>query len=346
MIEENKINEQVMPFDVVIEDSPFDFLNEEVLSKPAYTVRRLTAYGTKRFYFVSNMDGVTVYASGTTMISDGYPEDNRFLEEWRIKQRLMGKDPDEVAAYRADYGTILHVFYGEFFKGNVIDLSNLMNSLQDVDFRMSEERVRQIVSENTREFQKDILSLVAWVKDYNVKPLAVELMLKSDGMMVATAIDLICEIDLEVKGFWGEVYKSGAKKGQARETKKVLRVPAVVDFKSGKKGFYDKHALQLGINKRLVEEEYPELGEVRIFNFSPKDWKTTPSYNFKEQTDNPVLEYLDDVISIGRRRHLGKSKEISSIQGEVSFSGENLFEDNYVTKDLNELLNVNRESQT
>ena len=163
-----------------------------------------------------------------------------------------------------------------------------------------------------------MLAFITWVKEYKVKPIAIELMLRSKTHMVATALDLYCEMEVEEKGYFGETYKSGVNKGKPKESKKSRVVKAIVDFKSGRKGFYPKHSLQLLLNKIMMEENYPGIVIEKLYNFAPKDWRGTPNYNLKEQSNAPVLDELPEILSIGRKRHLKKSKRVKVFSGTLS----------------------------
>lgn len=331
---------------IEINKKPYDYLNENLLPPPNYTLYRLGVLSTnQRFYYTKIGDEVTVYTSGTTMINDGYVDNSKGLEEWRVSMRVQGRDPDAFARERADYGTIMHILFGAYLKGADIDLDNLSTVIKAEAEDLSEDHVDSMMTKYNEELQRDLLAFATFVRDYNVKPIAIELMLKSDEMLVGTAVDLICSMDIPVKGFHGEVYKIGARKGEPKETTEVINFPfCIVDFKSGKKGFYDKHALQLGINRNIFFENYPEFAEhdVKIFNFSPKDWKTAPSFNLKDQSASAVLEELDDVISVGRKRHLRKSKIVKVYKGVLNINNEFNWRDHFSS---DELLDVIKESE-
>ena len=122
-------------------------------------------------------------------------------------------------------------------------------------------------------------------------------------------------------------------------------ITAIVDFKSGKKGFYDKHALQLLLNKEIVQENYPELIVEGIYNFSPKEWISTPSYNLKDQTTNPVANELVEILSIGKKRHLKKGKRVTIYSGNLEIGTEFDFTKNYKSLELTDYIVQNRENK-
>ena len=71
----------------------------------------------------------------------------------------------------------------------------------------------------------------------------------------------------------------------------------MIDFKSGRKGFYESHVHQLYLYKDMWEENYPDIPVQSVFNWSPKDWRKSPTYNFECQ-DDAYDHATDDVFSI------------------------------------------------
>lgn len=262
-------------------------------------IMRLTGVNGQGRYYLTYQDGIKVYNSGTTAIQHikldkGVP----VLEKWRRKLVMEGKDPAVVLQTRADYGTIMHVIFINILLGEKVSLSPV--PLKAYIAEIYKEVIHQNVNESfidnhIEEYTKDILSLLKWKRDYKVKVLAAELMLKSDTLKIGTAVDLICEIThtQKIKDFWGEIYKAdstatGAKKGDPKATYKNVETTeeVIVDFKSGKKGFYDKHIMQLLTNKIIVQENLPNLNIKGCYNFAPSNWKSKPSYRFTNQDND------------------------------------------------------------
>ena len=304
----------------VIDDNQYEYLDG--LPEPNYVLRRFMSPSQGHRYYYELIGGKTVlYSSLTTMIGRAYPDESDALMIWKIKMKLEGKDPDAYAAYRADYGTLMHIIFAHYIMGREVPMS-LKQFREYVltipDIGMPLKRIEEVLKNDTEALIKDLLSFAQFCQDYNVKALGIELMLRHYGWRVATPIDLICEMDYEVLGYHGEVYKTNSgenKKGDPKLTKNKIRVRAILDFKSGRKGFYDKHALQLGIGKIIFEENYPNMKIDALFNFSPKDWRTSPTYNLKEQTDNQVMEEMEEVLVIGKRRFLKDSPKFTSFKG-------------------------------
>lgn len=315
-----------LPFeDVLIESDQYMYLADFIKSVPLPVLRRIS-YDGKRFYFEMKESGeVVLYSSGTTLISDGYVDTSGGLDAWRLKQRILGKDPDAIAAERADFGTIMHFVFGCLLMNQRIPFSvggvkAFIRSHYD-DLKIENERIDYIMNKYAVELLEDIRSFLKWVKDYNVKPLAIELMLRSEKYQVASAIDLICEMDYEEKvtGYFGATYQRATgefKKGDPKLETKVekKRIVAVVDFKSNRDGnFYPSYALQLELYRRMIRENFGDLIPVeRIYNFAPKGgWSDKRNYHFRERTDDRELKKADCVFEQGKINHIFKEPKIT-----------------------------------
>lgn len=324
------------PFeDTLIESDQYMYLCEE-LKKIKLPILRRISYNGNRYYFeVKDSKEVVLYSSGTTLISDGYVDRSDALNQWKLKQRILGNDPDAIARERADFGTIMHVLFGHIAMGKKIPFSQggIKRYIKGIDdLKIEKERVAFIAEKYSIEFLEDVRSFIKWIQDYNVKFLAIELMLRSEEYMVATAVDGIVEMDKKVKkkGFFGRTYQRASgehKKGDPmeEEIEETIRVIRIIDFKSGRNGdFYPTYALQLELNRRMVMEN---LGEVikevdGIFNFAPKAWGDGKRpYHFRDQTDNRELLKADCVFEQGKINHSFKEPVITCYAGLASSEG-------------------------
>ena len=308
---------------IKIEETQYQFIADG-FARPSSFIRRFSN-GKDRFYYSTDDNEVKLYASATTLIRDGYAEDKSTLEGWRNKLRLEGKNPTTELEYLALRGTIMHILVGELIQGREVDLKNLSEFISKVAPEVLMEPLFAEVISNEKEWLvKAVLAFTQFAKDYNVKPLAIELILKSDKYMVASPIDLIVEIDVEEKGYFGETYKSGPKKGEPKETKEVRRKLAIVDLKSSQNGFYDSHYFQLQLYKRILEENYPDLKVEALFNWSPKDFIKTPSYNLKNQTDEDgrLGDLCELVFEQGKVKHLQKKPKVKSYPDTISITSD------------------------
>jgi hypothetical protein len=127
-------------------------------------------------------------------------------------------------------------------------------------------------------------------------------------------------MEIEVKGFNGEVYKSGPNKGKPKESKSIKKIIAIVDFKTGRKGFWESYEIQLLAYKMLVEENYPDLKIDALYNWSPKDWRSNPDYNFKDQTNTRAQRKLPYLIELYKLDNNDAERRVMVIDGKINIS--------------------------
>lgn len=325
---------------ITVDDLQYEYLNKERFKTPPVWIKRIATNSSKRYYYsIDGEEEVTLYASGTTFIDNAYKEPYDALTEWKIKTSMAGINPNEYAAKRADYGTTLHYLIGRYLQNEVIPMG-------DVSFRkFVSDRIdtllhlqyREYVVNNVHELRKDLLAFQQFAIDYNLEPLAIELMLGSKKLLVATAVDLIAYIDVLELTDTGKKYVKGVNKGKPKLEKVPTRKLVIIDFKSGRKGFFEKHQLQLILNEIIVNENYPDLKVDKIYNWSPKAWRKNPGYNFKDQTESRRLRsLLLPIIEIAKIRFLQKKKSDGRATGSIQFKGVSNYE--YVVRDYVDII--------
>lgn len=332
----------IKQYDIDIENEQYIFLCDELRSIPLPIIRRIS-YNGNRFYTRQEEDGrVTVLTSGTTAISDGYKDSFDSLSKWRNEQILLGKDPDKYAKLRADFGTIMHYIYSLYVMKQEIPLSRgkLRTMIENLpDLKVDKDNLLFILnSQNMQELTWDIICFAKFIEDYNVEPLFTELMLSSMKYKVGSAVDFGCRMN------WG-VDKDGVLCNPlTRKTAEIVRINAIIDFKSNNSGaFFDEHALQLHLYKRMIEENFGGILVVdKLFNFSPKDMAKASGigYNLKDQTDNKLGEILDDVLSMAEFKHISKKKIVVNFRGSIQMGAENKLEDKIMSDELQNILNM------
>ena len=195
---------------------------------------RYDASGQRYYAEVTSSGDVIWYPSVTTVIRATSPMAPGLLQ-WYIKH---GENAGKMRDDAAERGTQMHVLIADYLTGEDVLLDGLP------------------------EFQaKALASFDAFATEYEVEPLAIEILLHSKDHVFAGTADLICRMNY---------------KGQ--------RVTALIDFKSGE-NFYRDHAVQLEMYRYAWDEHCGAKHPIDyIFNWSPKDWRTKPTYNLKEQT--------------------------------------------------------------
>lgn len=281
---------------LTLEEVRVAYFDKDALIEPSYKLFRYDKGG-QRFYYYFDNGRPKFFIGVTSLIGASMPTDE-FLIKW-----IANMGYDKAQAYsteRAHYGTFLHIQCAELLIARSYDLEKLDEHLEKY-LTLHKVGIEKI-KEWGDELRKDVLAFAQFCIDVNLKPYAIEIPLASVANGFAGTLDILGQMEIEVKGNYGEYYKTGANAGKAKETKKKIPVIAVVDIKSGRKGFGDQAVLQLGCYRIMVKENFPQFKDkdIRLFNWSPKDWRSIPGYNLVEQTDSEVLEKLPFVLGIGQ----------------------------------------------
>lgn len=283
---------------------------------PDYRVGRIN-YGYGRSY-LRITDGeletpFRLYTSLTTAINTCAPMP-RGLLEWYAKLGMA--EANRYLKMSQHYGTLMHLMIGEFLQTNTCD------------FEETEERVCEYLSDKSfweREctdwgdkLKHDLAAFIQFTIDYKVTPLGIEYVLLSSQRGFGTLIDLVCKMTVDVKGFHGEVYASGPRKGEPKETKQPKEITAIINFKSGRHAFHGNNGIQCICEKLLWEENFPDVPLDAAFNWCPKDWDTTPSYTLKDWTGEIEQGEVDAVLALAELRYGIKAvnKKYVSIGGQ------------------------------
>jgi len=275
---------------------------DQALIESTQRLRRVKVAGSERYYYIENEDGSKTFFIGVTSASKIAIPQSAGLLDWMMAQGSRA-NADRVAMQAACYGTTMHRILLELYliggKLKMDDVDNMVRAAA-YEFGLKQDDYDTWV----REIRRDLLAFAQFVEDYKVKPIAVEFPIASSTYGLGGTIDLPCYITIKEKGFFGEVYKSGERKGEPKETTQEREIIAIIDLKSGRKGFYEEHEFQLHAYRRMWNEVFPSMQIKRVYDWSPKEWKTTPSYNFTDQTDSIYAEdeTFGAVLSIARRK--------------------------------------------
>lgn len=323
---------------ITIENLSPDWFNPDALRLPAYKVGRVN-FGTGRAYIRLNQDGVPcesplrLYTSLTTAINSCAPMERPLLE-WYCKHGI--EEAERKLAIAQHYGTLMHIEIGKW----------LINGYYDFNEGVVESVVENYLAENNfyqpecnqwaENLRKDIAAFCQFYFDYDIKPLGIEYVLLSDRGF-GTLIDLVCEMTIQVDGLdYDNPYKSGPRKGEPRECKVDKRIRAIINFKSGRHGFYRNNGIQLEAERQLWEENFPDMPLDAAFNWSPKDWSgAIPSYNLKNWTGEISQEEIDAILTLANIRYASKaeSKQYTTINGVLSIADREQGLSNVITKE-------------
>jgi hypothetical protein len=277
-----------------------------------YRIWQLNSSGHRYYYRYDDQGNPEFFPSVTTVLSQTLPK-SKYLIEW-----IVSKGMDEAERYkeeRADYGTFMHAEYQKLIIYRKYDFDDLKKCLKKY---MVQKSLPDDFIYHADELKKDILALAQFIIDYDVRPLAVEIALVHPFHKYAGMIDLPCDM----------LDRPGGKE----------RINAIVDFKSGRKGFYEEAEIQLHMYKEMWNVNFPQLEITRVFNFSPKDWRKRPSYNFKDQTDSANAKKIPGLLHIAGVEDGKKDNVFTSISGTINLDEGRKLTENVVSLTLAEIV--------
>lgn len=278
-----------------------EWFDADAIRLPDYKVGRVSYGDYGRSYIRIDEDGMLespfrLYTSLTTAISQCAPMEKPLLE-WYCKYGY--EEANRQLKIAQHYGSLMHKFIGRWLIENKIDFDTIQ---EKIDNYIGENNFWQPETSTWETKLKfDLASFIYFTIEHNIKPLGIEYVLLSEKGY-GTMIDLVCYMDIIETGFWGELYKSGDKKGQPKETKQRKRIRAIINFKSGRHAFYRTNGIQLECEKRLWEENFSDLPLDAAFNWSPKEWDINPGYHLKDWSGEILKEEIEAILTLAEIR--------------------------------------------
>lgn len=289
------------------------FFDADALKEPPYRLYQLNGEG-HRYYYVFEDGEPVFFPSVTTLLKQTMPT-SPFLIKWMVENGDAATEKRDMAAA---YGTLMHAEIEKLLIGRSYDLDKVPEVVQA--YMERENIADKYFFDWAPKLRKDLLAFAQFAKDWQVKPMAVEISLYHPDYRYAGCIDLPCWLT----------------------DKKGNTFPAIVDFKSGRKGFWEEHELQLELYRMMWNKSYPECEVERIFNWSPKDWRTSPTYNFKEQTDSPNLAKVPYILGLAQIEDDKRENNVTFCEGIIDLDGD--LSGNYKTMSLAELIKAKGEA--
>ena len=282
------------------------------LIEPPYKVWQLNSKGHRYYYRFDDKGTPEFYPSVTTILSQTMPK-SEYLIKW-IADKGM-EEAERYKAERAAYGTFMHAQFEELIINRYYNLDLLKGRLKEY---IDNNKLPADFIYYADDFKKDILAFAQFVLDYDVKPLAVEIALVHPVYNYAGMIDLPCTM----------LTKPGS--GEY--------INAIVDFKSGRKGFYEEMEIQLHLYKMMWDENFPDLPIERVYNFSPKDWRKKPIYNLKDQTESPNAKKIPYLLELAAIEDGKRDNTFTAVSGEIALDNKPDLANNVVSLTLAELV--------
>lgn len=285
------------------EDLAHLFLNHEYALKiqSSFKLRRYNGGKGERFYFSLDEDfNVTGSFLSVTSFAKKVLPTGQGLVDWKVE---LGKEESErITHERAEYGTLLHIEAARAGKEGSYDFSTIDTRVANYLFDSNLDSY--LFREWAVKLERDMCAWLQFVHEYEVETVAIEFPIASSQKGLGTLIDWVGKVTIHVKDYHGEVYKSGEKKGQPKLTVEPQKVNAIIDLKSGMKGFYPEHEVQLHTCKDLWNEHFAGVFEVtHVFNWSPKEWEGgLPTYHLKDQTESKQKNVMEDYYAIARKQ--------------------------------------------
>ena len=296
---------------------------------------RINTGNGRLYYCYDNEGNLKQYVSATTFVRSVLPTPPHLID-W-IRQQ--GSDYEKVLGLSANYGTLMHHLNARLLIDGNFNLDLVDKLIEPFAAENNFKFWSQDWSDNLK---SDIIAFAKFVQDYEIEPLAIEMVLGSDKYGVAGALDIVCEMTIEEEGLSDtEKFKTGAKAGEYKPEKKKKRVMAIIDMKSGRKGFHSDHALQLAIHREALLESFPEFAsrDIRLFNWSPKDWRTEPSYNIKDQSNEIDLKLLPLFSEMAKIQESKKDRRFKKFTGTIDLTRPDKLIENFEYTTLTEYLN-------
>lgn len=303
---------------MTVEEIKALYFNVDALKEPPYKVYQLNTDGYRYYYRFDETGEPHFYPSVTTLLKQTMPT-SPFLIDWMLANGKEGAVEKRDLA--AAYGTFMHIQFERLIINRRYNFDEVPAVLQT--YMEQNNLPDKFYFDSLTKIRKDVLAFAQFVRDYNVKPLAVEIGLVSPAYHYAGCIDLPC---IMTDPNTGKTFT------------------AIVDFKSGRKGFWEEHELQLHLYREMWNENFSEVEIERLYNFSPKDWRTKPTYNLKDQTDSVNARKLPHLLALATIEDEKRDNTLTIIKGQLELDNGKLM-DNVLVLSLAELIKTKSEKK-
>jgi len=287
------------------------FFDSAALQEPPYRVYQLNSDGYRYYYRFNAAGEPEFYPSVTTLIKQVMPTPPALLD-WMISNGKEGATEKRDLA--AAYGTFMHIQFERLIINRRYDFDAVPVVL--AAYLEENNLPEKVFSEWAVKIRKDVLAFAQFVRDYNVRPLAVEIGLVHPEHHYAGCLDLPCVMT---------------------DPKTANTFTAIVDFKSGRKGFFEEHELQLHLYREMWNVNFPHRPIERLFNFAPKDWRTKPTYNLKDQTDSVNAKKIPYLLALATIEDEKRDNTLTIIRGSLDLD-KGKIADNILLLSLAELI--------
>jgi hypothetical protein len=231
---------------------------------------------------------------GATYLADlvqGISPENKHLQSWRkdMLKKIGSEGLDEWMRNVADFGTLDHEAFNSLLNGELTfqKLSEMVSS-----FLETSEVPKKSFSKVLQKASKDILAFRAFLVAHDVKVYALEQMVFSDELGVATPIDVVCTLNIDGKMYWGLVNIKSSENAQNHLTQ------CAIEYMCARTSILEH---MLNISKLPV----------KVLTLRPVDWKGSPKFELKDYT--PQIE--DEITNVRAVAEVAKRKGTFAVPG-------------------------------
>jgi hypothetical protein len=262
-----------------------------------------------RFYKHDVPEGVNPYRKGATFLSDKITSltgEDKFLQSWRkdMQKKLGADNFDTYMQQMADFGTELHIIYDLMVRGEATE-ENLTAAIKAFALQSGFTKVAEFKAIETA--KKNLLAFRAFNAEHEIEVFACEQMVTSATLGISTPVDILATGMFQTE-------KGGKKK----------KCWLLGNLKSSENA--QNHGWQCSaelycswqsiVPQMLAIEELPiVVGTIR-----PKDWRTEPTFEFKDYTtfatDEKTTQTLEQVAGILQKNNLMTPPDIKTITWE------------------------------
>lgn len=271
------------------------FFDKDAITEATRRIYRVSRSG-DRLYYVT--DPRVIVGPGVTTVIKSQAPMSPWLMKWIAEHGT--KRAEYLRDSRAAYGTLMHMLFARTLIAGEFAVDAIPQLIAE---HFEKEKLSFDTTGWAEDLAQDLVGFAGWVRDYNVKPIAIEYPMFDDEDKVGGTADLPCELDRYVKD-----PKSKKWIVAGRET-------AYVDYKSNRESFYDESAIQGHQYRRMWNKLHPGKPLERVFLYGPKDWDESSKerYRFSDVTDHPKRDrfatylrwYHEERSNPGRTRIAG-----------------------------------------
>lgn len=302
---------------ITSEEMKAKFFDADALIEPPYKLWQLNSKNHRYYYRYDTNNNIEFFASATTILSQTLPK-SKILIEWMADQGI--EEAQRFMYERSMYGTFMHMMYEDLLINRSFDL----DSIEDKLFLYIEmNRLPHEFIRHADELKKDVLSFAQFILDYDVRPLAVEVALLHPNYNYAGMIDCCCTM---------------------RSSKNSNnRINAIIDFKSGRKGFFEEMEIQLHMYRDMWNANFGEYPVSKVFNFSAKNWIKAPSYNLKDQTNSINAGKIRALLELAAIEDEKRNRTFTLVSGSISLDSDTDLSNNITSLTLSDLVRFNEQ---